>query len=55
MSDNRSFSSSGNESGNSISGQKEVKSGLRKTLWIKYKIKDNELFEKAYSYIIEFY
>tara|TARA_Y100001954_G_C15828199_1_gene613329 strand:- start:3259 stop:6213 length:2955 start_codon:yes stop_codon:yes gene_type:complete len=40
---------------NSISGQKEVKSGLRKTLWIKYKIKDNELFEKAYAYIREFY
>jgi type I restriction enzyme R subunit len=28
---------------------------LRKTLWIKYKLKDEELFNRAYAYIEQYY
>jgi len=40
---------------NTTSGQKEVKKELRKIIWIKYKIKDQELFDKAYSYVEMYY
>lgn len=40
---------------NSTTGEKEVKRELRKILWVKYKIKDEELFNKAYEYIKEYY
>lgn len=36
-------------------GEKEVKRELRKILWVKYVIKDEELFNKAYEYIKEYY
>lgn len=36
-------------------GERAVQSSLRKTLWVKYKIKDQTLFERAYSYIKEYY
>ena len=36
-------------------GEKEVKRELRKILWVKYVIKDDELFNKAYEYIKEYY
>lgn len=40
---------------NTTTGQKEVKKELRKIIWIKYKIKDQELFEKAYNYVETYY
>ena len=40
---------------NSNSGEREVQSSLRKILWAKYKIKDQILFDRAYSYIKEYY
>lgn len=36
-------------------GKNEVKKALRSVIWIKYKIKDKEVFEKAYSYIEQYY
>ena len=36
-------------------GKNEVKKALRKIVWIKYKIKDKEVFDKAYSYIEQYY
>ncbi|MCL1867879.1 MAG: type I restriction endonuclease subunit R [Paludibacter sp.] len=36
-------------------GEKEVKRELRKILWVKYAIKDEDLFNKAYGYIKEYY
>lgn len=36
-------------------GVKEVKKELRKLLWAKYKLKDQELFDKAYGYIEMYY
>jgi type I restriction enzyme R subunit len=40
---------------NSISGEREVQSSLRKILWAKYKINDQVLFDRAYAYIKEYY
>ena len=40
---------------NSSVGEREVKKELRKILWTKYIIKDEELFNKAYEYIKEYY
>lgn len=39
----------------STTGEKEIKRELRKILWVKYIIKDEELFNKAYEYIKEYY
>ncbi len=36
-------------------GKREVTAALRKIIWLKYKIKDNELFEKAYKYVEMYY
>ena len=36
-------------------GKNEVKKALRSIIWIKYKIKDKEVFDKAYSYIEQYY
>jgi type I restriction enzyme R subunit len=36
-------------------GEREVKRELRKILWTKYQIKDEELFNRAYDYIKEYY
>lgn len=36
-------------------GKNEVKRALRSVVWIKYKIKDKEVFDKAYSYIEQYY
>ena len=35
--------------------EKEVRKEFRKIIWIKYPIKDEELFNKAYEYIKEYY
>ena len=36
-------------------GKQEVKKALRSVIWVKYKIKDKELFDKAYSYVEMYY
>jgi type I restriction enzyme R subunit len=36
-------------------GQREVKHALRKILYVKYKLKDQDLFDKAYGYIEQYY
>lgn len=36
-------------------GKNEVKKALRSVIWIKYKIKDKEVFDKAYSYVEPYY
>ena len=36
-------------------GKQEVKKALRSVVWIKYKIKDKEVFDRAYSYIEQYY
>ena len=40
---------------NTTEGQKEVKKALRSIVWIKYKIKDQDVFDKAYNYIEQYY
>lgn len=40
---------------NSTVGEREVKRELRKILWTKYQIKDEDLFTRAYDYIKEYY
>lgn len=40
---------------NSPSGERAIKQQLRKILWTKYQIKDEELFDRAYDYIREYY
>jgi len=40
---------------NTTTGRQEVKRALRSVVWIKYKIKDNEVFDKAYKYIEMYY
>lgn len=36
-------------------GEKEVRRELRKVLWTKYQIKDEDLYNRAYDYIKEYY
>ena len=36
-------------------GKQEVKKALRSVVWVKYKIKDKEVFDKAYNYIEQYY
>ena len=38
-----------------VAGKREVKKALRSVVSVKYKIKDQELFDKAYSYIEQYY
>lgn len=38
-----------------LAGEREVKKALRKTLVVKYHLRDEELFEKAYQYIRQYY
>ncbi|HCR70108.1 MAG TPA: DEAD/DEAH box helicase [Anaerolineae bacterium] len=40
---------------NSTLGEREVKRELRKVIWVKYQIKDEDLFNRAYEYIKEYY
>ena len=40
---------------NTKTGRQEVKKALRSVIWMKYKIKDKEVFDKAYSYIEQYY
>jgi type I restriction enzyme R subunit len=36
-------------------GKQEVRKALRSVIWVKYKIKDNDVFDKAYNYIEMYY
>ncbi len=36
-------------------GKQEIKKALRSIIWIKYKIKDKDVFDKAYQYIEQYY
>ena len=36
-------------------GKQEIKKALRSVVWIKYKIKDKDVFDKAYGYIEQYY
>lgn len=36
-------------------GEREVQKALRRTLYIKFKIRDADVFDKAYSYVREYY
>lgn len=36
-------------------GKQEIKKAIRSIVWIKYKIKDKDVFEKAYEYIEQYY
>lgn len=37
------------------SGDREVRQALRKTLWLKYQLRDDDVYRKAYEYIREYY
>jgi type I restriction enzyme, R subunit len=36
-------------------GEREVQKALRKVIYVKYKIKDQDLFDKAFGYIRQYY
>ena len=38
-----------------VTGRKEVKKALRSVVSVKYKIKDREVFDKAYGYVEQYY
>lgn len=40
---------------NTHEGDRLVQQALRKTLYVKFKIRDNDVFEKALGYIREYY
>ena len=40
---------------NTSEGQREVKKSLRDVVWKQYKIRDQEIFDRAYQYIAQYY
>ncbi len=40
---------------NTAQGDREVKQALRQTLYVKYKLRDSDLFDRAHEYIREYY
>ena len=38
-----------------IAGDQEVRQALRKTLYVQFKIRDNDVFDKALGYVREYY
>ena len=40
---------------NTTAGRQELKKALRIVIWIKYKIKDKDVFDRAYGYIEQYY
>ena len=44
-----------NDAFSSVSGRREVRQLLRSILWVRYQIKDQEVFEKAYNYVEMYY
>ena len=44
-----------NDAFQSVTARREIKKKLRSILWIKYQIKDNDVFDRAYQYIEQYY
>ena len=44
-----------NDAFQSVTARREIKKKLRSILLIKYQIKDNDVFERAYQYIEQYY
>lgn len=44
-----------NDAFQSVTARREIKKKLRSILWVKYQIKDNDVFERAYQYIEMYY
>ncbi len=44
-----------NDAFQSVTAKRAIKQKLRSILWVKYQIKDNDVFEKAYQYIEQYY
>lgn len=44
-----------NDAFQSVTARREIKKKLRAILWVKYQIKDNDVFERAYKYIEMYY
>ena len=44
-----------NDAFQSVTARREIKKKLRSILWIKYQIKDNDVFERAYQCIEQYY
>ena len=40
---------------NTAQGDREVKQALRQTLYVKYKLRDQDLFDRAHEYIREYF
>ena len=40
---------------NTTAGKQEIKKALRSVIWIKYQVKDKEVFDRAYHYIEQYY
>jgi type I restriction enzyme R subunit len=40
---------------NTKAGEREVQKALRKIIHVKYQVKDQDLFDKAFSYIRQYY
>ena len=40
---------------NTKAGEREIQKALRKIIYVKYKVKDQELFDKAFGYIRQYY
>ncbi|BBO77459.1 hypothetical protein DSCW_48760 [Desulfosarcina widdelii] len=40
---------------NTRAREREVQKALRKVVYVKYKIKNQDLFDKAYGYIVQYY
>ncbi|ABA90158.1 type I restriction-modification system, restriction subunit [Syntrophotalea carbinolica DSM 2380] len=40
---------------NTHAGEREVQKALRKVIYVKYQVKDQDLFDKAYSYVKQYY
>lgn len=40
---------------NTKAGEREVQKALRKVVYVKYKVKDQDLFDRAYGYIRQYY
>ena len=38
-----------------MGGDQEVRKALRKTLYVQFKIRENDVFEKALGYVREYY
>ena len=44
-----------NDAFQSVTAKRAIKQKLRSILWVKYQIKDNDVFERAYQYIEQYY